>query len=90
MIGKVLPLVSLVGLACLICTVSASPDGTTSVSLTKRPLDLERLAHQRQVYQQRLLATVNGGEDIKLQDFMDAQVKGLHSTYRQVKVCIES
>lgn len=55
---------------------SASTEGTFSVKLTKKPLDPERLAQQKQNLQAKILGgAANGGEDIPLLDFMDAQVK---------------
>ena len=54
------------------CT--AKPEGTFSVSLKKKPLDLHRVLQQRQTAHDRYLGSaLNGGEDISLSDFMDAQ-----------------
>lgn len=54
---------------------SSSASETFSVKLNKKPLDLRRVLQQRQTVQDRYLdGTLHGGEDIKLLDFMDAQV----------------
>ena len=63
----------LTAVSCLL--VCSAEDGVFSVNLVKRPLDLQRIAEQRQAIQGELLArTANRGEDIPLTDFMDAQV----------------
>jgi hypothetical protein len=44
------------------------------VKLSKKPFDLQRMLQQRQTMQDRYLSgPANGGEQVKLLDFMDAQ-----------------
>ena len=71
----------LTAVSCLL--LCAAEDGVFSVNLVKKPLDLQRVAEQRQAIQGELLArAANGGEDIPLIDFMDAQVMHLeYSAY---------
>jgi phytepsin len=68
---------TLVVLGSIALCCSASPEGTFSVKLNKKPLDLHRIQQQRQATQEKYLTGAqNGGEDIKLLDYMDAQYYG--------------
>lgn len=63
-----------VALGCLAFS-SAASDDITSVKLSRKPLNKELLAKQRKNIKAKLLnSAANGGEDIPLVDFMDAQV----------------
>lgn len=62
-----------VALACLVLVASAQ-DQPTKVTLHKRPLNLETLDSSRRAQQSRLLGS-NGGEDIPILNFLDAQVR---------------
>ena len=60
-------------LACFVLVVSAQ-DQPTKVTLHKRPLNLETLDASRRAQQFSLLGS-NGGEDIPILNFLDAQVR---------------
>lgn len=58
----------------------AVPASPIKVTLRKRALDAEQIAHTRQAVQQRYVRSNllgSGEEDIPLLDFLDAQCKGL-------------
>lgn len=69
-------LCALLVLSCsALCCSGSSSEGTFSVKLNKKPFDLQRVLQQRLITQDRYLkGPLNGGEDVKLLDFMDAQV----------------
>jgi hypothetical protein len=59
-----------------------SGSGLQRVTLKKNDFDLQRVLQQRQAAQDRYLSgTLNGGEDVKLLDFMDAQVRSQNLSY---------
>ena len=70
---------------------NAKSEGTFSVSLKKKPLDLHRVLQQRQTAHDRYLGgALNGGEDISLSDFMDAQAMLLLFYVCSSIACIEA
>ena len=71
--GKPFALVALCCSLLLLC--DATPEGAVSVKLSKKPLHVDRILQQRQIITEKYaLGSSNGGEDIPLLDFMDAQV----------------
>lgn len=69
-------IVLLAVLGWLACSLATSDD-TFSVKLSRKPLNKELLAKQRKNIQTKLLnSAANGGEDVPLVDFMDAQYYG--------------
>ena len=70
---------SFLALACVACLslAVASDEGIFRVNLSKKALKPERIAEQRQHVQEKLLNSLQKGavDPVKLDDFMDAQVR---------------